>query len=302
MLLISMEKMLNNKKKLNKPSWVKIKLPYDFSKIKKIKNILRKNNLHTVCEEAACPNIHECFGKGTATFMILGSICTRKCTFCNVTSGRPYPPDILEPFKLAKTISKMLLRYVVITSVDRDDLHDGGAQHFSECIKIIRQENPGIKIEILVPDFRKSIDISLKILKNNPPDVFNHNMENVPRLYKKIRPGANYNHSLKLLYKFKEMHPHIPTKSGLMVGLGETDEEIIKVMKDLKKSGVSIITIGQYLSPSSKNSPVKRYVKKKEFDFLKNQANLIGFKSISCGTFVRSSYHADLQVENINFY
>lgn len=293
---------LSNKKNLKKPSWVKIKIPNDFSKIKKIKNILRKNNLHTVCEEAACPNIHECFGKGTATFMILGSICTRKCTFCNVTSGRPYPPDILEPFKLAKTISQMFLNYVVITSVDRDDLRDGGAQHFSKCIKQIRQKNPNIKIEILVPDFKKSMDVSLNILKQNPPDIFNHNMENVPRLYKKIKPGANYYHSLMLLAKFKEMHPHIPTKSGLMVGLGETDKEIIKVMQDLKKVGVSIITIGQYLSPNNKKHPVQRYLKEKEFNFLKNQAILIGFKNILCGTFVRSSYHASLQVKDIILY
>lgn len=293
-----MKKILNKKNILKKPSWVKIKLPSDFSRIKKIKDNLRKNNLHTVCEEAACPNIHECFGKGTATFMILGSICTRKCSFCNVTSGRPYPPDSLEPFKLANTISKMLLTYVVITSVDRDDLHDGGALHFGKCIKKIRKKNPHIKIEILVPDFRKSMNIALKVLQENPPDVFNHNIENVPRLYKTVRPGSNYHHSLNLLSEFKKIHPHIPTKSGLMVGLGETNKEIIDVMKDLKNSGVSIITIGQYLRPSLKNHPVQRYLEKKEFDFLKNQAILIGFKNILCGTFVRSSYHADIQIKN----
>lgn len=291
--------MLNNKKIniLKKPLWIKIKFPSDYSKIQKIKEKLRSNNLFTVCEEAACPNITECFNRGTATFMILGSICTRRCSFCNVKNGRPMPINKLEPIKLAKTIFDMDLKYVVITSVDRDDLHDGGAEHFGKCIKLIRTKNPNIKIEILVPDFRNCVDVALKKIKKYPPDVFNHNLENVPRLYSVIRPGANYNNSLSLLFKFKKNNPNIPTKSGLMVGLGETNKEIINVMKDLRSSKVNMLTIGQYLRPSKNNYPVQRYVSKKEFYKMKQKAFEMGFTHVTCGPLVRSSYHAELQLE-----
>lgn len=294
--------MLNNKTKntniLEKPFWIKIKFPYDVSKIKKIKKKLRKNNLFTVCEEAACPNLTECFSKGTATFMILGSICTRNCSFCNVTNGRPAILNELEPIKLAKIISKMKLKYVVVTSVNRDDLHDGGADHFSKCIQLIRIHNPKIIIEVLVPDFRNCIDIALKKISKFPPNVFNHNLENVPRLYKIVRPGANYQNSLSLLKKFKKINPNIPTKSGLMVGLGETNDEIINVMKDLRKNKVNMLTIGQYLRPSLKNYPVQRYVDQNEFDKIKKEAIKMGFTHVACGPLVRSSYHADLQLKN----
>lgn len=283
--------------KLKKPFWLKIKLPSDFSKIKKIKNNLRKNNLYTVCEEASCPNITECFNKGTATFMILGSICTRRCTFCNVSKGRPVELDKSEPIKLADTIFDMNLKYVVITSVDRDDLKDGGASHFSSCIKSIRVKNPNIKIEILVPDFRGCMDLALSNLNKSLPNVFNHNIENVPRLYKQVRPGANYNNSLLLLSSFKKLHPYIPTKSGMMLGLGETKKEIIKVMEDLRKNQVDMLTVGQYLRPSIKHIPVKRYVNEEEFAEIKKKALDIGFSNVACGPFVRSSYHAELQIQ-----
>ncbi|MFP3014363.1 MAG: lipoyl synthase [Arsenophonus sp.] len=289
----------DNVKILPKPKWLKIKLPADSTRIKEIKNVLRKNGLHSICEEASCPNIHECFNHGTATFMILGSICTRKCPFCDVGHGRPNAPDPNEPIKLAKAIKDMGLRYVVITSVDRDDMRDGGAQHFANSIYAIRNENPNIKIEILVPDFRGRIDCALKILANNPPDVFNHNIENVPRIYNQVRPGANYKLSLKILSKFKQMHPEIPTKSGLMVGLGENNEEIIDVMYDLRHNGVTMLTLGQYLQPSQHHLSVKRYVSPEEFKEMKNKAIEIGFISVASGPLVRSSYHADLQAQKI---
>ncbi|WP_348666173.1 lipoyl synthase [Arsenophonus symbiont of Ornithomya chloropus] len=285
---------------LKKPTWLKIKIPNDFTRINKIKNAMRKNGLHSVCEEASCPNLSECFNRGTATFMILGAICTRNCPFCDVTHGRPSKPDPNEPIKLAKTIKDMGLNYIVITSVNRDDLHDGGAKHFADCIMSIRNKNPNIKIEILVPDFRGRTNQALKILSTVPPDVFNHNIENVPRIYKKIRPGANYQGSLKLLEKFKIINPNIPTKSGLMVGLGETNQEIQDVMYDLKKHGVTMITIGQYLQPSSNHLSVKRYVSPREFQKIKKEAIKMGFTHVACGPLVRSSYHAELQSKGIN--
>jgi lipoyl synthase len=282
---------------LRKPEWMKIKLPADSSRIQDIKSIMRKNGLHSVCEEASCPNLTECFNHGTATFMILGAICTRRCPFCDVAHGRPLAPDSAEPEKLAKTIAEMKLRYVVVTSVDRDDLRDGGAQHFADCIEAIRLHNPAIKIEILVPDFRGRMDKALSILNIMPPDVLNHNLENVPRIYRQVRPGANYQWSLTLLQKFRELHPEIPTKSGLMVGLGETNQEIIEVMRDLRAHGVTMLTLGQYLQPSRHHLPVQRYVSPAEFDEMKNEAMKMGFTHAACGPFVRSSYHADLQAK-----
>nr|BET44891.1 MAG: lipoyl synthase [Candidatus Aschnera chinzeii] len=298
--IIKIKTIAINKPSLPKPQWIKIKPPTNFQTITKIKNILRNNKLHTVCEEASCPNITECFHQGTATFMILGSICTRKCPFCNVAHGRPYLPNPDEPINLANTIKSMGLRYVVITSVNRDDMHDGGAQHFINCIIAIRKINPAIKIEILVPDFRGRIDIALNIINNNPPDVFNHNIENVPRMYKIMRPGANYNNSLNLLKQFKKNQPNIPTKSGLMVGIGETNQEIINVIHDLKNVGVTMLTIGQYLQPSIYHLPVKRYVTLEEFHWIKMQAIKIGFNHVESGPLVRSSYHADLQFNKQN--
>lgn len=280
---------------LKKPDWMKIKLPVHSQNIAHIKNTMRKHGLHSVCEEASCPNLAECFNHGTATFMILGAICTRRCPFCDVAHGRPLPPDSEEPIKLATTIAEMRLRYVVITSVDRDDLKDGGAQHFVDCTREIRALSPTIKVETLTPDFRGCIDYAVDILSASPPDVFNHNLENIPRLYKKIRPGANYQGSLSLLAKFKERHPDIPTKSGLMVGLGETDAELLQVMRDLRSHGVTMLTLGQYLQPSKFHLPVERYVTPQEFEALKNMALDMGFTHAACGPFVRSSYHADLQ-------
>ncbi|MBE2895222.1 lipoyl synthase [Spirabiliibacterium falconis] len=282
---------------LPKPAWMKIKLPASSAKIDGIKNAMRKHGLHSVCEEASCPNLAECFNHGTATFMILGAICTRRCPFCDVAHGKPLPPDLEEPRKLAMTIRDMKLRYVVITSVDRDDLRDGGAGHFAECVKAIRELNPDIKIEILVPDFRGKIDRALEVLATAPPDVFNHNLENIPRLYKEIRPGADYQWSLRLLREFKALFPHIPTKSGLMVGLGETNEEILAVMQDLRDNGVTMLTLGQYLQPSRHHLPVDRYVSPAEFDEMKQKAIAMGFEHAACGPFVRSSYHADLQAQ-----
>ncbi|CUX97307.1 lipoyl synthase [Candidatus Hoaglandella endobia] len=284
---------------LRKPSWMKIKLPASSSRIQSIKDAMRKNGLHSVCEEASCPNLAECFSRGTATFMILGAICTRRCPFCDVAHGRPVTPDANEPEKLAKTIADMGLHYVVITSVDRDDLRDGGAQHFADCINAIRSINPSIYIETLVPDFRGCMDRALEIINAAPPDVFNHNLENVPRLYRQVRPGADYNLSLKLLKLFKEANPHLPTKSGLMVGLGETSAEIIEVMCDLRNHGVTMLTLGQYLQPSSYHFPVKRYVSPQEFDELKQEAMAMGFTYAACGPFIRSSYHADLQAKGV---
>lgn len=283
---------------MRKPEWIRMKAP-DSERYQEIKRVLRENNLHTVCEEASCPNIGECFSGGTATFMILGDICTRRCPFCDVAHGRPLPPDPNEPVNLARTIAQMKLRYVVITSVDRDDLADGGAQHFVDCISAVRAESPDIKIEILVPDFRGRLDIALKILKEAPPDVMNHNLETIPRLYKQARPGSDYQHSLNLLKQFHEMYPHIPTKSGLMLGLGETDEEILEVMRDLRAHDVSMLTLGQYLQPSIHHLPVKRYVEPKVFDTLRQQADAMGFQNTASGPMVRSSYHADLQAHHI---
>lgn len=285
---------------LRKPDWMRIKLVSDTSRIDQIKNVMRKNGLHSVCEEASCPNLAECFNHGTATFMILGDICTRRCPFCDVSHGKPNPPDVNEPAKLAQTIKEMQLRYVVITSVDRDDLPDTGAQHFADCIAAIRKESPNIKIEILVPDFRKRMDIATSILTATPPDVFNHNLENIPRLYKEIRPGANYAESLTLLAKFKAATPHIPTKSGLMVGLGESNEEILKVMQDLRAHGVTMLTLGQYLQPSPHHLPVQRYMSPDEFNQMKIKALEMGFTHAACGPFVRSSYHADLQAKGVD--
>ncbi len=284
---------------LREPEWMKIKLPADSTRIQGIKAAMRKNGLHSVCEEASCPNLAECFNHGTATFMILGAICTRRCPFCDVAHGRPVAPDANEPVKLAQTIADMALRYVVITSVDRDDLRDGGAQHFADCITAIREKSPQIKIETLVPDFRGRMDRALDILTATPPDVFNHNLENVPRIYRQVRPGADYNWSLKLLERFKEAHPEIPTKSGLMVGLGETNEEIIEVMRDLRRHGVTMLTLGQYLQPSRHHLPVQRYVSPDEFDEMKAEALAMGFTHAACGPFVRSSYHADLQAKGM---
>lgn len=286
--------MSNNINFLKKPNWIKVKVLSNSNKINKIKHILKMNNLHSVCEEALCPNISECFNNNTATFMILGSICTRRCGFCAVKNGRPSLPDKNEAKKLASVISKMKINYVVITSVARDDLHDGGAQHFVDCIKEIRKMNK-ITVEILVPDFRGRCRQALQIINKVPPDVFNHNIENVPRLYSYVRPGANYNLSLKLLEKFKLYNPTIPTKSGLMLGLGEKNKEIISVMNDLRSHGVNMITLGQYLQPSSKHLPVKRYITPLEFKQLEIEAYRMGFTAAFCGPLVRSSYHAHSQ-------
>lgn len=290
---------VDNEVRLKKPDWMKIKLPADSGRIRDIKAAMRKHGLNSVCEEASCPNLAECFNHGTATFMILGAICTRRCPFCDVAHGRPLPPDKNEPENLAQTIQDMQLRYVVITSVDRDDLADGGAQHFADCIRAIRTKNPDIKIEILVPDFRGRMEKALDILVQSPPDVFNHNLENIPRLYKQIRPGAKYEASLKLLREFKRRCPDIPTKSGLMVGLGETNQKILEVVKDLSANGVTMLTLGQYLQPSRHHLPVDRYVTPEEFADMKNQALALGFTHAACGPFVRSSYHADLQAKGV---
>ncbi len=283
---------------LRKPEWIRMKVP-DSARFQEIKQILRENNLHTVCEEASCPNIGECFSGGTATFMILGDICTRRCPFCDVAHGKPLPPDRDEPANLAKTIAQMRLNYVVITSVDRDDLPDGGAQHFVDCIQAVRNESPNIKIEILVPDFRGRLDVALHILKKAPPDVMNHNLETVPRLYKQARPGSDYQNSLNLLKNFSELYPHIPTKSGLMLGLGETDDEILQVMRDLRAHHVTMLTLGQYLQPSMHHLPVMRYVEPIIFENFKQKADSMGFNNAASGPMVRSSYHADLQAGHI---
>jgi len=287
----------NEDQKLKKPDWLRIKLPSSTKRIDEIKAAMRKNNLHSVCEEASCPNLAECFNHGTATFMILGDICTRRCPFCDVAHGKPLAPDTNEPKKLAVTVADMKLKYVVITSVDRDDLRDGGAQHFADCTREIRALSPNIKIETLVPDFKGRMDKALEILDKNPPDVFNHNLETAPRLYKKVRPSANYQWSLKLLKEFKALHPSIPTKSGLMVGLGESNEEILEVMRDLRAHDVTMLTLGQYLQPSPDHLPVERYVPPAEFDLLKEKALEMGFEHAACGPLVRSSYHADLQAK-----
>ena len=283
---------------LRKPDWIRMKVP-DSARFQEIKQILRDNNLHTVCEEASCPNIGECFSGGTATFMILGDICTRRCPFCDVAHGKPSPPDTSEPANLARTIAQMQLKYVVITSVDRDDLKDGGAQHFVDCIHAVREASPNIKIEILVPDFRGRLAVALEVLRKAPPDVMNHNLETVPRLYKQARPGSDYQNSLNLLKMFSELYPHIPTKSGLMLGLGETDEEVVQVMQDLRAHGVTMLTLGQYLQPSIHHLAVMRYVEPAIFADLKQKADNMGFNNTASGPMVRSSYHADVQAHQI---
>jgi lipoic acid synthetase len=280
---------------LKKPDWIRVKVGSSAGRFGEIKQILREHQLHTVCEEATCPNIGECFGNGTATFMILGDLCTRRCPFCDVGHGKPLPPDAEEPEKLARTIAAMKLKYVVITSVDRDDLRDGGAQHFADCIAKVRELSPGTKIEVLVPDFRGRLDIALEILAATPPDVLNHNMETVPRLYKQARPGADYDNSLQLLKAFKARQPGVATKSGLMVGLGETDEEILETLRDLRAHDVEMLTIGQYLAPSGHHLPVLRYVHPDIFAMYAREATAMGFSHAASAPLVRSSYHADLQ-------
>lgn len=280
---------------MRKPDWIRVRLTAS-PEIDRIKKILRKNNLSSVCEEASCPNLGECFSGGTATFMIMGDICTRRCPFCDVGHGKPNPLDAGEPAHLAEAIAEMRLKYVVITSVDRDDLRDGGAQHFADCIREARDRCPELQIEVLVPDFRGRMDIALDILEGDAPDVFNHNLETVPRLYRQSRPGANYKWSLDLLKKYKQRRADVLTKSGLMVGLGETKEEIFEVMRDLREHDVDMLTIGQYLQPSKEHLPVERFVHPDEFDEYTRYAKSIGFKRAACGPLVRSSYHADKQV------
>ena len=284
--------------RLKKPDWIRVKAPTPSSRFYAIKQILRDANLHTVCEEASCPNIGECFGKGTATFMIMGDKCTRRCPFCDVGHGRPDPLDLQEPLHLAQTIAKLALKYVVITSVDRDDLRDGGAQHFVDCIRAVREHSPQTRIEVLVPDFRGRLDRALGILDASPPDVMNHNLETVPRLYKQARPGSDYTHSLQLLKQFKARHPSTPTKSGLMLGLGETDDEILQVMRDLRAHDVDMLTIGQYLQPSAHHLPVLRYVHPDQFVAFETAAVEMGFLHAAVGAMVRSSYHADEQAHD----
>jgi lipoic acid synthetase len=280
---------------LKKPDWIRVKAGSPTTRFYEIKQILREHKLHTVCEEASCPNIGECFGKGTATFMIMGDKCTRRCPFCDVGHGRPDPLDVDEPENLARTIAALKLKYVVITSVDRDDLRDGGAGHFVACIERVRELSPATRIEILTPDFRGRMDRALDILKAAPPDVMNHNLETVPRLYKEARPGSDYGFSLSLLRRFKESVPGVPTKSGLMVGLGETDEEILEVMRDMRVHGIDMLTIGQYLAPSGHHLPVRRYVHPDTFSMFEREAAQMGFTHAAVGALVRSSYHADQQ-------
>jgi lipoic acid synthetase len=280
---------------LKKPAWIRVKAAGPSTRFYEIKQILREHKLHTVCEEASCPNIGECFGKGTATFMIMGDKCTRRCPFCDVGHGRPDPLDLEEPLNLARTIAALKLKYVVITSVDRDDLRDGGAGHFVDCIRRTRELSPATRIEVLVPDFRGRLDRALDILKAAPPDVMNHNLETIPRLYKQARPGSDYPFSLSLLQRFKQAVPGVPTKSGLMVGLGETDEEILAVMRDMREHGIDMLTIGQYLAPSSHHLPVRRYVHPDTFRMFEAEAAKMGFSHAAVGAMVRSSYHADVQ-------
>lgn len=287
-------KVISSDEVLRKPDWIRIRVSSS-PEVDRIKKLLRKNNLSTVCEEANCPNLSECFGGGTATFMIMGDICTRRCPFCDVGHGKPNPLDANEPKNLAEAIAELKLKYVVITSVDRDDLRDGGAQHFADCIRESRALSPELQVEILTPDFRGRMDIALDILEGEAPDVFNHNLETVPRLYRQSRPGANYKWSLELLQKYKARRPDVLTKSGLMVGLGETKEEIIEVMHDMREHDIDMLTIGQYLQPSKDHLPVSRYVDPEEFDEYTRIAESIGFTHAACGPLVRSSYHADKQ-------
>ena len=285
------------KEKLAKPDWIRVRAAPPDSRFHEVRRLLRGQHLHTVCEEASCPNIAECFGKGTATFMILGDICTRRCPFCDVAHGRPLAPDADEARHLAETVARLKLSYVVITSVDRDDLKDGGAQHFVDCIRAVHERSPRTTIEVLVPDFRGRLERALAILAAAPPDVMNHNLETVPRLYQRARPGGDYTHSLELFSFFKKNNPEIPTKSGLMVGLGETDEEILAVMRDLRAHGVAMLTIGQYLAPSAHHLPVERYVHPDTFAMFEREAAAMGFRHAAIGPLVRSSYHADQQAE-----
>ena len=279
---------------LRKPDWIRVRAPSS-PRFHEVKRILREHRLHTVCEEASCPNIGECFGNGTATFMIMGDICTRRCPFCDVGHGRPLPLDTEEPANLAETIAALGLAYVVITSVDRDDLRDGGAQHFVDCIRAVRERSAGTRIEVLVPDFRGRLERALEILGHAPPDVMNHNLETVPRLYRQARPGSDYGHSLRLLQEFKARFPEVPTKSGLMVGLGETDEEILAVMHDMRAHAIEMLTIGQYLQPTAGHLPVARYVHPDTFAMFEREAHAMGFRHAAVGALVRSSYHADRQ-------
>lgn len=285
--------------KLPKPDWIRVKAGSWSSHFHEVKTLLKQQQLVTVCDEASCPNRGECYGNGTAAFMVMGDRCTRRCPFCDVAHGRPDPLDEKEPVRLAATISALGLSYVVVTSVNRDDLRDGGASHFAECIRAIRNSSPNTRVEILTPDFRNKLDKALEALCQNPPDIFNHNLETVPRLYLQTRPGADYSMSLNLLKAFGERCPDVPTKSGLMVGLGETDEEIIEVMEDLRKHGVSMLTIGQYLMPSSSHLPVLRYVDPSGFQKLRQIAAKMGFVHAAIGPMVRSSYHADLQAKGV---
>ena len=283
---------------LRKPAWIRVRAPSS-PRFHAIKRILREHRLHTVCEEASCPNIGECFGKGTATFMIMGDICTRRCPFCDVGHGRPLPLDADEPRNLATTIAALGLRYVVITSVDRDDLRDGGAGHFVACIRAVREASPRTQIEVLVPDFRGRLDRALDVLSAAPPDVMNHNLETVPRLYRQVRPGSDYAHSLALLQAFKRRFPDVPTKSGLMVGLGETDDEILTTLRDMRAHAIDMLTLGQYLQPSSAHLPVQRYVHPEMFASFEREAYAMGFRHAAVGALVRSSYHADRQAEGM---
>ena len=280
--------------RLRKPDWIRVRAPSS-PRFFEIKEILREHRLHTVCEEASCPNIGECFGKGTATFMIMGDLCTRRCPFCDVGHGRPLPLDADEPANLAKTIAALRLRYVVITSVDRDDLRDGGAQHFVDCIRAVRALSPQTRIEVLVPDFRGRLERALDVLSQAPPDVMNHNLETVPRLYRQARPGADYGHSLRLLQGFRQRFADVPTKSGLMVGLGETDAEILSTLRDMRAHDIDMLTIGQYLQPSPQHLPVLRYVHPDTFAAYEREAYALGFRHAAVGAMVRSSYHADQQ-------
>jgi lipoic acid synthetase len=283
---------------MRKPRWIRAQSQAHPS-VQRIKRILRDQGLHTVCEEASCPNLGECFRHGTATFMIMGDICTRRCPFCDVAHGRPNPLDPQEPENLAQTIRSLGLRYVVITSVDRDDLRDGGAGHFVACIQAVRNANPETGIEVLVPDFRGRMEVALGILREAPPDVFNHNLETVPRLYRMARPGADYAFSLRLLSAFREQHPEVPTKSGLMLGIGETRDELLDVLRDLRDHGCEMLTLGQYLQPSRHHLPVERYLDPREFDELAERAREMGFRQVASGPMVRSSYHADVQAQGV---
>lgn len=279
-----------------KPAWIRAKAPSN-PEVIRLKELLRENELHTVCEEASCPNLGECFTHGTATFLIMGNICTRRCPFCDVAHGKPDPLDVNEPVHLAKTIAAMQLKHVVVTSVDRDDLRDGGSTHFTQCIAEIRKQSPNTRIEVLVPDFRGRMDVALVELSKCPPDIFNHNLESIPRLYKAVRPGSDYQWSLDLIKKFQQLHPEVPTKSGLMLGLGETLEEVQQVMQDLRDHGCRMLTLGQYLQPSRHHLAVERFVTPAEFDQLAIVAKQMGFEHVASGPMVRSSYHADLQAQ-----